>query len=122
MTNCEQPHSNPVPKLVTASQWRQLVKNDFKSSLDIPPVVKLFAPDANATWLLHSVSRANPDLAYGLCDLGLGFPELGYVSLAELFALRGNLGLPVERDRYCSLDLTLREYDDRASMRGQIEV
>ena len=41
-----------------------------------------------------------PALAFGLCDLGLGFPELGSVSLSELAALRGRLGLPVERDLY----------------------
>lgn len=37
---------------------------------------------------------------FGLCDLGLGFPELGYVSLLELEALRGQAGLPVEIDLY----------------------
>ena len=38
----------------------------------------------------------------GLCDQGLGAPELGYVRLSELEALRGGLGLPVERDRHFS--------------------
>ncbi|MFT4026738.1 MAG: DUF2958 domain-containing protein [Novosphingobium sp.] len=41
-----------------------------------------------------------PDILYGLCDLGLGEPELGTVSLAEIEALRGPLGLPIERDLY----------------------
>ena len=38
-------------------------------------------------------------LAFGLCDLGLGEPELGYVTLHELAAARGPLGLPLERVR-----------------------
>ena len=39
------------------------------------------------------------DSAFGLCDLGFGSPELGSVSLTELSAVRGKLGLPIERDR-----------------------
>ena len=35
-----------------------------------------------------------------MCDLGLGFPELGSVSVAELNQLRGTFGLPVEMDLY----------------------
>jgi Protein of unknown function (DUF2958) len=55
--------------------------------LGFEPVVKLFTADGNATWLL---SELNPDidLAFGLCDLVLGEPELGYVSLVELAAAR----------------------------------
>ena len=41
-----------------------------------------------------------PDIAFGLCDLGVGFPELGDVSLVELANLRERIGLPVERDRH----------------------
>ena len=65
---------------------------------DPHPVVKLFTPDGAATWLLTEVDPDDPDLAFGLCDLGLGYPELGYVSLSELAGVRGRLGLPVERD------------------------
>jgi hypothetical protein len=48
----------------------------------------------------------NPDggLAFGLCDLGMGCPELGYVSVMELQSVRGKLGLPVERDRHFEAD------------------
>lgn len=67
---------------------------------DHPPVVKLFTPDAACTWLLSELDPDDPDRAFGLCDLGVGFPELGWVDLRELSALRGKLGLPVERDRH----------------------
>jgi hypothetical protein len=52
--------------------------------LDFEPVVKLFTPDGNATWLLTELNPDFDHLAFGLCDLGLGEPELGYVSLHEL--------------------------------------
>lgn len=95
-------------KLITDSLTEQLLANGRAqraaidkgdNALDFKPVVKLFTPDAQCTWLL---TELDPDggLAFGLCDLGLGCPELGYVSLTELYAVRGKLGLPVERDRH----------------------
>jgi hypothetical protein len=82
-------------------------------ALDFKPVVKLFAPDAQCTRLL---TELDPDggLAFGLCDLGLGEPELGYVSLAELSAVRGKLGLPVERDRHIEADKSISAYAEEA--------
>jgi hypothetical protein len=87
--------------------------------LDFQPVVKLFTPDGNATWLL---TELNPDidLAFGLCDLGLGEPELGYVSLLELAAVRGPRGLPLERDLYFTPTRTLSAYAELAREHGRI--
>jgi Protein of unknown function (DUF2958) len=89
-------HSRPTPE-TPRGRARQLAAIDRQDRcLDFEPVVKLFTTDGNATWLL---TKLNPDfdhLAFGLCDLGLGEPELGYVSLHEL----GPLGLPLERDLY----------------------
>jgi len=61
------------------------------------PAVYVFTPDANATWVLWEYN-ADEGLAFGLCDLGLGFAEIGEVSVQELESLRGRLGLPVETD------------------------
>lgn len=59
--------------------------------------VKLFTPDGAGTWFLVEYDPEEM-MAYGLCDLGMGFPELGYVSVTELEEVRGNLGLQVEVD------------------------
>src|SRR5690554_997843 len=67
---------------------------------DFIPVVKLFTPDAGCTWLLTELDPKDPDIAFGLCDLGMGCPELGMVRLSELESGRGWLGLPVERDQH----------------------
>ena len=56
------------------------------------PVVKLFTPNAGATWLQCEIDREGDDRAFGLCDLGQGFPELGYVSLTETGGLRRDVG------------------------------
>ena len=84
--------------LFTKAQFERLLAQGRNRDQDHPPVVKLFTPDANCTWLVSEIDPEEPDIAFGLCDLGLGCPELGCISLAELRALRGNLGLPVERD------------------------
>lgn len=89
-------------------------------TIDPFPVVKLFTPDAGATWLLTELDPLDPDLAFGLCDLGLGEPELGYVSITELKAVRGRLGLPVERDLYFNPTLPLSLYAERARLQGCI--
>ena len=53
-------------------------------------------------------------MGFGLCDLGLGFPELGCVSLEELRCLRGKLGLPVERDFSFTADHPMSVYAEAA--------
>jgi len=113
---------------ITQSQLAQLLANgraqrnaidNDQGALDFKPVVKLFTPDAQCTWLL---TELDPDheLAFGLCDLGMGEPELGYVPLTELRTVRGKLGLPIERDEHFDADKTLSAYANEARARGQI--
>ena len=80
----------------------------------------MFTPDAGATWLLTELDPENPDLAFGLCDLGLGLPELGSVSLSELEAYRSRLGLSIERDLHFVPQHTLSQYADKARVAGRI--
>lgn len=64
----------------------------------ITPLVRLFQPDGPGVWLIGEIDPADPDLAYGLADIGVGAPELGTFSLDEIATLRGALNLAVERD------------------------
>lgn len=115
---------NDMTKLITDEQRAQLLANGWKSienpDFDPHPVVKLFTPDAGATWLISSIDPHDDDHAFGLADLNLGFPELGWISLAELAALRGPLRLPVERDLYFKADKTISVYAREARMAGRI--
>ncbi|MDH5835333.1 DUF2958 domain-containing protein [Luteimonas sp. M1R5S59] len=54
------------------------------------PVVRLFVADGPASWLLTELDPDDPDLAYGLCDLGLGAPALDYVRLSDLATVAGD--------------------------------
>lgn len=117
--------TRPSP-LLTLDQMAQLlanwVMNDRadESSLDFRPAVRLYTPDARAVWLLTELNPADGDTLYGLCDLGLGQPELGYASLSELQSVRGPWGLPVERDRQFQADRTLSQYAELARQAGRI--
>ena len=84
------------------------------------PVVRLFTPDAHATWLLTELDPADGDMAYGLCDLGLGMPALGHVKLTELASIVGPRQQPVMRDRYFRATRHLSEYVRLAQQNGSI--
>ena len=89
------------------------------------PVVKYFDPCGAATWIITELmpaqgEGAEPDMLFGLCDLGMGCPELGYVSLAELRGVTGRLGLGIERDLYFRARYPLSVYAHAAHRRGRI--
>lgn len=116
-------------KLLSKTLHQRLLSNgtintqrqrDGLDTIDHPPVVKLFTPDAGCTWLLSEIDPDDPDIAFGLCDLGLGSPELGCVRISEISRLRGRLGLPVERDRQFSSDKSLSAHADKARLHGRI--
>ena len=52
---------------------------------------------AGADWYVCELDRETGEM-FGHCDLGLGFPEWGYVRIQDLAELRGQFGLPVERE------------------------
>lgn len=111
------------PPLLSKADREKLVDNynqrmaleeaGSEESLDPVPVVKLFNPTGNGTWLLSELEPGT-DIAFGLCDLGMGFPELGSVSLTELREHIGLAGLRIERDRHFKGKKTLSEYTDQA--------
>ncbi len=118
-------------KLITKAQYVQLARNGKRNrelaeqdreAIDYFPVVKLFCPWGAATWLLTEIDLASPDLAFGLCDLGMGSPEIGRVSLTEIAALRGPGGLRVERDIHFEALKTLSGYMQEARRLGRLMV
>lgn len=111
-------------KLITKAQQQKMIENGRRTrdegSFDPYPVIELFTPDAQATWLLTELDPEDQTLAFGLCDIGMGCPELGYVSLTELTTVRGKLGLPIERDISFKADKSLSAYADEACASQQI--
>lgn len=116
-------------ELYTKAQEEKLLANgaianeersgEVEADLSRKPVVKWFTPWGSATWLISEIDPETPDIAFGLCDLGVGFPELGSVSIAELKAVR-RIGLGVERDLHFTADKSLVEYADEARLHNRI--
>jgi Protein of unknown function (DUF2958) len=71
--------------------------------------------------LITELDPDDEDIAYGLTDLGLGSPEIGYLSVRELASIRlmgGALG--IERDRSWRADKPLSAYARLARAAGRI--
>jgi len=115
-------------KLLTQAQRTKLLDNGRRQAavrgtpdeIDFPPVVKLFNPCGAATWLLTEIDPEDENVAWGLCDLGMGFPEFGTVSLSELAEYRGRLGLGIERDRFFVARGPISAYIAAANEAGRI--
>lgn len=111
--------------LLTKANITKLRKNDearcdLCEDHDPKPVVKLFLPGSACTWLLTELDQDG--CAFGLCDLGHGYPELGRVDINELTTLRHpRFGIPVERDRYFTATKPISAYAEEARNKGRIE-
>jgi hypothetical protein len=121
-----------MQKFLTDVLKVQLIKNgiaqkaardasDGEKDIDFKPVVKFFNPCGAATWLISEISPDNPDLMFGLCDLGMQCPELGDVSIREMLDIKLPLGLKIERDYHFRADKTLSAYADAAREAGSIQ-
>jgi len=104
-------------KLLTKEILKKLYKNKGKDS--DKPYLKLFNPAGPATWLISEYDAENR-IMFGLCDLGMGFPELGYVSLDEIKNVKLPFGLKIERDMHFEPTKTLAEYAQEARNNGKI--
>lgn len=71
-------------ELFKPEQREQLLKNGSNPDSDHKPVVRLFMNNTSCTWLISEMYSDQPGLAFGLCDLGSGCPELGYCFLPEI--------------------------------------
>jgi hypothetical protein len=115
-------------KLLSSAQRVKLLDNGRRQAavkgtpgeIDFRPVVKLFNPCGAATWLLTEIDADDETVAWGLCDLGMGFPEFGTVSLTELAEYRGRLGLGIERDLHFEARGPISAYIAAATKAGGI--
>lgn len=110
-------------KLITKPIEMRLRKNsaetmDTGEGANQKPVLKLFNPCGSGTWLFTELDEDGR--LFGLCDPGLGFPELGYASLEEIESVRLPFGLKIERDRSFKARATISEYADKARVAGHI--
>lgn len=105
--------------LIDAATRELLLANGRTPERDHHPVLKLFNPMGPATWLICAM-EADGDTLYGLCDLGFGEPELGYVSLDELKEVSAGLAIGLERDLSFRGTYPISLYERAARATGRI--
>lgn len=109
--------------VIPQPHYERLMANGIASRTgnhDPVPVLKFFDPCGVATWLITELDPDDTDRLFGLCDLGQGFPELGYVSFAELAGVKGRLGIGLERDLFFNGLYPLSVYAHAARTAGRI--
>ncbi len=108
-------------KLITDDIREKLLANwHLGEGKDPFPVVKFFNPIGPATWLITEMVANQPDILFGLCDLGFQCPELGYVSLTELESVVVLGALGIERDLNFTADFPISVYAQAARSCGEI--
>ena len=99
-----------------ANHNEQLPLKGTRGERDFYPVCKLFLPWTSGTFLLTEMD--DDGLAFGLADIGS--PELGYISVDELWSVKGPGGLKIERDIHFKGDKPLSQYAKEARQAGRI--
>lgn len=107
---------------ITKRERQELLRNHKYTSgvagteneKDFKPVVKLFCITSPATWLLTEMSADGT--AFGLCDLGMGFPELGYVHASDI----EEMGFIIEKDKWFTAKAGISEYAKHARSEQRI--
>ena len=105
---------NPSQQLFKKYQYEKLLRNSKDPGEDYAPVVKFFDPWGAATWLLTECDEDG--LAFGLCDLGFGCPEMGAVSMKEICSIGR-----IERDLHFKTSKPLSEWAAEARADGHIK-
>lgn len=82
---------------------------------DHVPVCLITIEGTGIAWALTEADPEYPDRLFGLCDLGMGFPEIGYVSLWELTRTLKQVPLKVDTE---TLTQPLSFYQRMAQVRG----
>ena len=109
--------------LFTMEQYNQLIENGRVANLDKDnvPVAMLTLPFSPCVWLLSELDPDNPDIAFGLCDLGMGFPELGYVSISEIQSVHDPVfKMAVYNNPLFKADYPMSAYAAAARAHGEI--
>ncbi len=86
-----------MKKLLTKEQIVKLKSNGSYENQDQDhvPVVMLTIPYTDCVWLISEIIPEDENIGFGLCDIGQGTPELGYVNLKELAISQKLIGMPV---------------------------
>ena len=104
---------------ISEEQRLRLLQNGRNNEQDPYPVVWLHMPGGGVQWLLSAIDPGNPSIAFGLCDLGFGVPELETVSFAEMALISTELVRPIECDQSFKALYPMSVYARAARLAGK---
>ncbi|MCE7073712.1 DUF2958 domain-containing protein [Dyadobacter sp. CY327] len=117
-----------MSRLIPDDLKAQMIRNHYdvtqEKAEDHPPVVMLSSLDDTMIWLLSEYDPFYDDIAFGLCDLGMGSPELGDVSITELESVKWpRSGIPfIVQDKDFVPSYPMSVYAEAARMCQQITI
>jgi hypothetical protein len=88
--------------------------------IDHTTMIKLFDPYGGSTWIVSELDP-NSSLGFGLCDLGMGEPSLGYVCLEEIASIEIRGTRRMEQDVHFQPTKSLSAYAAEARRLGCIK-
>lgn len=105
-----------MKKLLTKEQLVKLKSNGSyeNQDRDHTPVVMLTIPYTDCIWLISEIMPENENVGFGLCDIGQGTPELGYVDLKDLADNQMYIGMPVYNNPLFNGKYPMSAYADAA--------
>jgi hypothetical protein len=92
-------HLSRSTTILIPHRYKSLLPSLYSTENQKNPIVhlKFFNLIGSQSWLLIEYDPKQ-HLAFGLVDLGMHFPELGYFSLHELESMELPIGQKIERD------------------------
>lgn len=106
--------------LLTEAQRQRLLQNGADPDRDHAPVVRLYMPDIKAQWLFSALDPDDPDLAFGLGNLGMEDSELGWSSIREFDFVKAAFGVDVINDADFEPHYPISVYARAARIAGAI--
>jgi hypothetical protein len=103
--------------IFTPEQRAKLIQNSVNRPENVMPVAWLRIPGTRMQWLVTELDADSR--LFGLCDLGQGYPELGYVDLVEMLSIDPELPKPIV-DPDFKPTKTLEQYTADAHAAGEI--
>ncbi len=111
--------THPVFALIPFDLQGALLANAASQIGDPVPLLKIFNPVGPGRWLVTEL-MPDEETMHGLCDLGDGAPELGFVNLYDLLEMRLPFGARVVRDPKFSTSLPVSVWRSAARRTGSI--
>lgn len=110
-----------IPEEIRIRMIQNALEVQEGSTTDHAPEVKLHTKYGKGIWLLSELDPAN-NIAFGICDLGQGKPELSYVSISDLASIKhARLKIPmIETDKLFAAKYSMSVYLEAAKANKRI--